>query len=139
MKPMPEPAVEEDVMFDGIGDIGEPPMEDELGGMDDELGGIPGEQVGDDESVRKVLEGLVGLVGADQVRQLVDECCAGGDEALNEDPMGGEEMLGEESLDEPLGDELGGPPEEMAAEMPSPMAAPAPMSSPMPSPMPSPM
>ena len=128
MKPMPEPAVEEDAMFDDVGDIGEPSMEDELGGMQDELGG--GGDECDQEAVKQhLVDALVSLCGSPEEAA---EC------VTNQTMPPPEGLPGEESLDEPLGGEigeLGGPPEEMAAEMPSAMPAPTAKPAPMPAPM----
>jgi len=125
MKPMPEPAVKEDAMFGDVGDIGEPPMDDEFSG--EELGGEC-----DQEAVKQnLVDALVALCGSPEEAA---EC------VTNQTMPPAEGLPGEEPLgDDPLGGELGGAPDDMAAEMPSamPKAMPAPMAEP--APMPAPM
>ena len=137
MKPMPEPPVENDPMFDSVSDIGEPGLgEPGLGepGLEDELGGELRDEVGgNDKDVKQhLVEALVSLCGSPEeavecvTNQTMSPEGMPGDEVL-EDDMGG------------LGDDMGGLPGE-EADVPAPMAEPAPM--PMesqPSPMPAPM
>jgi len=130
-KPMPEPAAEEDAMFDEVGDIGEPPVDEEF---DEELGGELGGECDQEAVKQNLVDALVALCGSPEEAA---EC------VTNQTTMPPAEGLpGEEApLDEPLGDgdELGGTPHDMAAEipsampkaMPSPMAEPAPMPAPM--------